>query len=82
MAAALLWQESGDLTRAEAAFRMQAEPRLRELWQGLSETERRVVQQLGDGDRAVVEQLQRYGVIRADGGLFSRVFAELVRGQK
>jgi hypothetical protein len=52
------------------------------LWQGLSETERRVVQQLGDGDRAVVEQLQRYGVIRADGGLFSRVFAELVRGQK
>jgi transcriptional regulator with XRE-family HTH domain len=82
MAAALLWQEEGDLMRAETAFRMQAEPRLRELWQGLSETERGVVQQTGDGDRAVVEQLQRYGVIRADGRLFSRVFAELVRGQK
>jgi hypothetical protein len=82
MAAALLWQEEGDLMRAEAAFRMQAEPRLRELWQGLSEAERGVVQQLGDGDRALVEQLQRYGVIRAEGGLFSRVFAELVRGQK
>jgi transcriptional regulator with XRE-family HTH domain len=82
MAAALLWQEEGDLMRAEAAFRMQAEPRLRELWQGLSEAERRVVQQLGDGDRAVMEQLRRYGVIRADGGLFSRVFAELVRGQR
>jgi transcriptional regulator with XRE-family HTH domain len=82
MAAALLWQESGDLIRAEAAFRMQAEPRLRELWQGLSEAEREVAQQLSDGDRAVVAQLQRYGVIRADGGLFSRVFAELVRGQK
>jgi hypothetical protein len=77
-----LWQEEGDLMRAEEAFRMQAEPRLRELWQGLSETEQGVLQQLGDGDRAVVEQLQRYGVIRADGGLFSRVFAELVRGQK
>jgi transcriptional regulator with XRE-family HTH domain len=82
MAAALLWQEGGDLMRAEAAFRMQAEPRLRELWQGLSEVERGVVRQLGDGDRAVMEQLQRYGVIRADGGLFSRVFEELVRGQK
>jgi transcriptional regulator with XRE-family HTH domain len=82
MAAALLWQESGDLMRAEAAFRMQAEPRLRELWQGLSEAEQGVVRQLGDGDRAVVEQLQRFGVIRADGRLFSRVFAELVRGQK
>jgi transcriptional regulator with XRE-family HTH domain len=82
MAAALLWQEGGDLMRAEAAFRMQAEPRLRELWQGLSEAEREVVKQLGDGDRAVVDQLQRYGVIRADGGLFSRVFAELMRGQK
>jgi hypothetical protein len=82
MAAALLWQEEGDLMRAEAAFRMQAEPRLRELWQGLNKAEQRVLPQLGDGDRAVVEQLQRYGVIRADGGLFSRVFAELVRGLK
>jgi hypothetical protein len=84
MTAALLWQESGDLMRAEAAFRMQAEPRLRELWQGLGDAERRVVQQRGDRDedRAVVEQIQRYGVIRADGELFSRVFAEFVRGQK
>ncbi len=79
MAAALLWQESGNLIRAEEAFRMQAEPRLRELWQGLSEVEQGVVKQLEDGDQAVVEQLQRYGVIQADGGLFSRVFAELVR---
>jgi hypothetical protein len=30
----------------------------------------------------VVEQLRRYGVVRTEGGLFSRVFAELVRGQK
>ena len=82
MAAALFWQEEGDLMRAEAAFRMQAELRLRELWQGLSETERRVVQQAGDGEGTMVEQLRRFGVIRADGGLFSRVFAELVRGQK
>ncbi len=89
MAAALLWQESGDLMRAEAAFRIQSEPRLRELWQGLSEAERRVVQPLGDGDspeerlrQRAVKQLERYGVIRADGRLFSRVFSELVRGQK
>jgi transcriptional regulator with XRE-family HTH domain len=82
MAAALLWQESGDLMRAEAAFRMQAEPRLRELWQGLSEMEQCVLQQLGDGDHAVVEQLQRYGVVQSDGKLFSQIFSELVRGQK
>ena len=82
MAAALLWQEGGDRMRAEAGFKLQAEPRMRELWQGLSGVEQGVVCQLGAGDGAVVEQLRRYGVIRADGGLFSQVFAELVREQK
>jgi transcriptional regulator with XRE-family HTH domain len=82
MAAALLWQEEGNLMRAEAGFKLQAEPRMRELWQGLSAVEQGVVCQLGDGDGAVVEQLRRYGVVRADGGLFSRVFENLVRGQK
>jgi hypothetical protein len=82
MAATLLWQESGNIMQAESAFRMQAEPRLRELWQGLSAAEQGVVQQLGDRDWAVVERLQRYGVIQAEGELFSRVFADLVRGQK
>ncbi len=82
IAAALLWQESGDRMRAEAGFKLQAEPRMRELWQGLSAVEQEVVCQLGHGDRAVVDQLQRYGMIRVDGGLFSRVFAELVRGWK
>jgi transcriptional regulator with XRE-family HTH domain len=82
MAAALLWQELGDIMHAEEAFRMQAEPRLRRLWQSLSEAEQGVLQQLGDGDRAVMKLLQRYGVIQAEGRLFSRVFAELVRGQK
>jgi transcriptional regulator with XRE-family HTH domain len=82
MAAALLWQESGDTMRAKAAFRRQAEPRLRELWQSLSETEQGVAQQLGDSDQTVVEHLQRHGVIQAEGRLFSHVFAELVRRQK
>jgi transcriptional regulator with XRE-family HTH domain len=82
MAATLLWQESGDTMQAESAFRMQAEPRFRELLQSLSETEQEVVQQLGNSNLAVVERLQRYGVIRAEGGLFSLIFAELVRGQK
>jgi hypothetical protein len=79
MAAALLWQE-GDRTRAEAAFKIQAEPRLREMWQNLSEAEQRTLQQLENGDRVLIEQLQRYGVIRTDGKLFSRVFTELLRG--
>jgi hypothetical protein len=40
------------------------------------------VSQLGAGDGGMMDQLQRYGVIRANSELFSRMFAELVRGQK
>jgi transcriptional regulator with XRE-family HTH domain len=82
MAAALLWQEGGNRMRAEEGFKLQAEPRMRELWQGLSATEQGMVSQLGAGDGGMMDQLQRYGVIRANSELFSRMFAELVRGQK
>jgi hypothetical protein len=81
MAAALFWQKR-DLKQTETAWKMEAEQRLWELWQNLSATEQEMVQQLENGDRPVVMQLQRYGIIRADGRLFSMLFAELVRRQK
>jgi hypothetical protein len=81
MVSALLWQK-GDLTQAEEAFRIQAEPRLRELWQNLSEVEQNILQKSINEDKAIVERLQRYGVIQDEGRLFSIVFTELVQGKK
>jgi hypothetical protein len=81
MAAALLWQDE-DLTRAAATWKIQAEPRLRELWHGLSEVEQEMLQQLENRDATLVEQLQRYGVILANGSLFSKVFSVRVRKEK
>jgi transcriptional regulator with XRE-family HTH domain len=79
MAAALFWQER-DLKRAEAAWKMQAEPRLKELWQNLTEAEQGVVQQRYDGDNTLSEKLQRHGVMRTDSSLFSREFITLGQG--
>jgi transcriptional regulator with XRE-family HTH domain len=81
MVSALLWQK-GDLTQAEEAFRIQAEPRLRELWQNLSEVEQNILQKSINEDKAIVERLQRYGVIQDEGRLFSIIFTELVQGGK
>jgi transcriptional regulator with XRE-family HTH domain len=80
MASALLWQQ-GDLRQAEEAFRIQVEPRLRELWQNLSETEKSILQKSIGEDKATMENLQRYGVIQDKGRLFSIVFTELVQGK-
>jgi transcriptional regulator with XRE-family HTH domain len=80
MASALLWQE-GDLRQAEEAFRIQVKPRLRELWQNLSENEQNALQQSINEDKATVENLQRYGVIQDEDRLFSIVFTELVQGK-
>jgi hypothetical protein len=80
MASALLWQQ-GDLRQAEEAFRIQVEPRLRELWQNLSETEQSLLQKSIGEDKATMENLQRYGVIQDEGRLFSIVFTELVQGK-
>jgi hypothetical protein len=76
MAAALLWQME-DPVLAETAFKMQAEQRLRELWQNLSEIEQGLVQQLGDAEPTLLEKLQRYGIIHVDGRLFNDEFAML-----
>jgi hypothetical protein len=76
MAAALLWQE-GNRTLAEKAFALQAEQRLRELWKSLSQVDQSVVQQSGGEDITVIKKLQRYGIIRANGKLFSKEFVVL-----
>ncbi|MDB9341544.1 MULTISPECIES: serine protease [Cyanophyceae] len=88
MTGAMLWQEENNQEKAKKEFTFQAQPRFQELWNDLTEVERLALRyQLGGGnlpspDQAIVDMLQRHGLIRKDGGLFSSVFAEFVKGQK
>ena len=87
MAASLLWQY-GDLEQARAEFIFQGTPRFRELWNDLTAPERHAlhhaagVSGLAAPASAITNTLQRYGLLRSDGRLFSRAFAEFVREQK
>jgi transcriptional regulator with XRE-family HTH domain len=82
MAAALFLQER-DQNWAETEWKMQVEHRFRELWQNLSEAEQGTLQHLGDQNcnRTLRRKLQRYGIIRENGKLFSREFVALGQEQ-
>ncbi|BAY74108.1 trypsin-like protein serine protease typically periplasmic containing C-terminal PDZ domain-like protein [Nostoc linckia NIES-25] len=85
MAGAMLWQNRNQEI-AKNEFNFQAKPRFEELWKDLTEVERLALRyELGGGnlpirDRAIVDKLQRHGLLRKNGGLFSSVFAEFVKG--
>ncbi len=87
MAGAMLWQNRNQEI-AKNEFNFQAKPRFEELWKDLTEVERLALRyELGEGnlpisDRAIVDRLQRHGLLRRNGGLFSSVFAEFVKGQR
>lgn len=87
MAGAMLWQY-GNQEIAKNEFNFQAKPRFEELWKDLTEVERLALRyELGGGnlpisDRAIVDRLQRHGLLRKNGGLFSSVFAEFVKSQR
>jgi hypothetical protein len=86
LAAALLWQH-GDHARARAEFVQQARPRFAELWRDLREDEQRILRHAAGvpgvsmpaGSAALHERLHDNGLLRADGQIFSSVFAEFVR---
>ena len=87
MAGAMLWQyENQEIAKNE--FNFQAKPRFEELWKDLTQVERLVLRyELGESnlptpDLAIVDRLQRHGLLRKNGGLFSSVFAEFVKGQR
>ncbi|MCG6134343.1 MAG: serine protease [Nostoc sp. LLA-1] len=87
MAGAMLWQKENQ-EKAKEEFNFQSRPRFQELWKDLTEVERLTLRyQLGESnlpspDFAIVDSLQRHGLLRKDGHLFSSVFAEFVKGQK
>ncbi|MGA1132917.1 MAG: hypothetical protein ACO31I_11735, partial [Prochlorotrichaceae cyanobacterium] len=80
MAAALLWQW-GDYEKAAQEFRFQAKPRFRELWQGLSALEQAAIRGLVMENRSLqggmLDHLQRKGLVRSSGALFSSILGEL-----
>ncbi|UKO96177.1 serine protease [Nostoc sp. UHCC 0870] len=87
MAGAMFWQYENQ-ENAKNEFIFQAQPRFEELWKDLTEVERLALRyQLGGGNLpfptpAIVDRLQRHGLLREDGGLFSSVFAEFVKAQR
>jgi hypothetical protein len=87
MAAALLWQH-GDREQARTEFIFQATPRFRELWDDLTALERHALRDaagvsgLAAPNSAITDTLQRHGLLRSDGCLFSSAFAEFVREQR
>jgi hypothetical protein len=87
MAASLLWQ-CRDEAEAEQIFVYDVQPRFRVLWNNLSDLEREVIQQIGTDhhfgyrEASIVNQLQRYSIVRADGRLFSSAFEHFVKEQQ
>ncbi len=87
LAAQLLWSQH-DHARTRAAFALQAAPRFAELWRDLSDSERHALRyaaglpNLAAPANAVQARLQRHGLLRADGRLFSSALVEWVREQR
>ena len=86
MAAAMVWQyDTPEQVRQK--FTEQAMPHFQQLWGLLTDSERNAIRYVTDMNRiaepekALMTKLQRYGVLREEGQIFSSVFAEFVRGQ-
>ncbi|MEH2167903.1 MAG: helix-turn-helix domain-containing protein [Nostoc sp.] len=86
MAASLLWQYENP-EQAKTEFIFQATDRFQELWQNLEEPERQALRFAAEmagfmkPTAAMSDRLQRYGLLRSDGKLFSTAFADFVRRQ-
>ncbi|NEP01120.1 MAG: serine protease [Symploca sp. SIO2E9] len=86
MAAAMLWQY-GDCEQARKEFIFQATPRFQELWKDLKEIERHALRHaagvsgVATPNSAIIDTLQRHGLLRQDGNLFSSAFAKFIKGE-
>jgi len=87
MAAMLLWHHRNhDTVRRE--FQFQTRERFMELWGGLSAMEQRALRHRSGASRGIdisretMQDLERFGLIRPSGGLFSTSFAAFVREQR
>ncbi len=76
------------MDRVREEFLFQAAPRFQELWEDLSDQERNALRSTAGTSGLVIpaagmiNRLQRHGLLRPDGQLFSRVFTKFVRGQR
>ena len=80
MAGEALWLARGNLEQADKGFADQARPRFLELWKGLTPEEQSALRAIGKGTEIAAEmrrELSNYGLIRADGSVFSSKFLRL-----
>ena len=86
MAAAMLWQH-GDFEQARKEFIFQAHPRFEGLWKDLNAREHQAlrfaagVSGLASPNAAMLDLLQRHGLLGEDGCLFSNEFAEFIKSK-
>lgn len=84
MAGSLLWQHRAH-KEVRAAFAIQSEATFTRLWGKLTLAEqlalRRASGVSGASEKSVIHTLTRYGLLRADGSIFSSAFAAFVRGR-
>lgn len=84
MAAAMLWQHQ-DCKEARREFIFQAKPRFTKLWVDLTEVERYGLRYyagipgLAIPKPGIIDNLQRHGLLRQDGRLFSSAFVEFLK---
>jgi hypothetical protein len=89
MAASIIWEsdDPDDHKAAREEFVFQATPNFSILWEDLNPQERHAMRHaaglpgLVAPPRAVTAVLQRHGILRTDGRLFSSAFVDFVRGQ-
>ncbi|MGK7874342.1 MAG: hypothetical protein AB4426_13830 [Xenococcaceae cyanobacterium] len=87
MAASMLWQY-GDFEQAKTEFIREATPHFRKLWDDLTTPEcQALLHAAGISDvaipnAAIIDTLQRHGLLRSDGRLFSSAFADFIRVQR
>ncbi len=86
LAAQLLWRYN-DPTRTRAEFALQAKQHFDKLWRDLSDTERNVLSRVAKSSGLTTPttqfqaELQRYGLLRKDGRLFSSALVNYLREQ-
>ena len=84
LAAALLWQHR-DPHRAQVEFIFQAHPRFQELWNDLTPQEQQTLRHAAGNSgvtapiNAIRTTLQRHGLLRPNGQLFSSAFASFIQ---
>ena len=84
MAGAILWQYE-DFEKAEKEFKFQAQPRFKELWDDLTQSEKQAlryhldISNIPQPSKSITDNLKRHGLLTETGRIFSSAFIEFIK---